>query len=315
MKWIASIVMLYMFAALLWWYSLLMRQNDVIHNLSTQPNAIIDKPSFEVAKMKWEKQQKMIRGEGSVFGLLLITGMFFIYRYYKKELEISRQQNNFLLAFSHELKSPLTSIKLSLETIKKRKLPENTQNEICDTALTESNRLETLINSILMVAKIDDFTLSPEKIDMSKLTNDIVNVMAATGEAINQITVYPNEEFGPLSLVADKQAMQSIIINLLENAIKYGNKKPINIDIKRDNSNIIFKICDQGLGINDAEVSKIFDKFYRVGDESIRKSKGTGLGLFIVKKLVDLHAGNVSVSKNNPNGTIFTISIPIKFKE
>jgi signal transduction histidine kinase len=307
MKWLASLVMIYMLAALYWWSTLLYKQNDSIYKLKTTAFSALTNQDVENAKMKWEKQNKMILGEGFVFGLSLLIGIYFIYRSHKKEILTSKTQNNFLLSFSHELKSPLTSINLSLETLKKRQLPNETQMEVCDIALKESKRLESLINSILMVAKIDDFTIVKEPIDIVKLTNEIVNIMLATGEANSKIHI--NSTQPSIIVNADKQAIQSVIINLVENAIKYGSNKQIEIGISKNNDHVTFKITDQGIGLSTIDKNKIFEKFYRVGDESVRSSKGTGLGLYIVKKLVDAHQGTIAVTDNLPKGCIFTLTL------
>jgi signal transduction histidine kinase len=308
MKWLATMVMLYMLAALCWWSTLLLKQNDAIFDLSKTTTHFVDEKAITTAEGKWIKQKKMILGEGLVFGISLLLGIYLIYRSSRKEIETTKKQNNFLLSFSHELKSPLTAINLSLDTIKKRQLPHETQQEICGRALKESRRLEALINSILMVAKIDDFTLTKERIDLYNMTSDIVQVMNATGEAKSEIILHKNTEDNAIE--ADKQAVQSILINIIENAIKYGNKLPINIGFRDSKEHVLVTVADQGIGISAEEKAKIFDRFYRVGDESVRKSKGTGLGLFIVKKLVEAHNGAIQVSDSVPHGTTFTISLP-----
>ncbi len=300
--------MLYMLAALCWWSTLLLKQNDVIFDLNKEAAYFSGQDKLDIASKKWMKQRKMIFGEGLVFGISLLLGIYLIYRSSRKEIETSKNQNNFLLSFSHELKSPLTSINLTLDTIKKRKLTEEMKTEVCNIALKESKRLEALINSILMVAKIDDFTLSKEDLDIYTMTQDIIQVMHSTGEAKTNIIVATKTK--DTTILADKQALQSIIINLIENAIKYGNNEPINIDFFESKGSIEMKISDLGQGLSADSKLKIFDKFYRVGDESVRSSKGTGLGLFIVKKLIESHRGTIAVTDNKPKGTVFTITLP-----
>lgn len=198
----------------------------------------------------------MILGEGLVFGISLLLGIYLIYRSSRKEIETTKKQNNFLLSFSHELKSPLTAINLSLDTIKKRQLPHETQQEICGRAIKESRRLEALINSILMVAKIDDFTLTKERIDLYNMTSDIVQVMNATGEAKSEIFLHKNAEDNTIE--ADKQALQSIMINIIENAIKYGNNLPISIGFSDNGDHVLISVVDQGIGIGAEEKAKNF---------------------------------------------------------
>ncbi|MCY7409311.1 MAG: sensor histidine kinase [Chitinophagales bacterium] len=102
-----------------------------------------------------------------------------------------------------------------------------------------------------------------------------------------------------------------MITNLIENAIKYStDQSKIRIDLKEVNEKVVLKIADDGLGIPDSEKKKVFQKFYRIGQEETRKTKGTGLGLFIVEKIMALHKGNVSVSDNLPRGSIFEVTLP-----
>ena len=246
----------------------------------------------------------MILGEGAVFGLSLLLGIYLIYRAYLKEINTSRNQNNFLLSVSHELKSPLTSINLSLETLIKRNLDHHTVRDLSETAHKESKRLEKLINSILYAAKIDhNFVLSKHKIDLSELISEIISVFETTHHEV----IIQFETNGPSFVFADINALQSVFINLIDNAIKYGNGSRVNIVLYEHSDRVHVDIADQGIGIPTEEKNKIFNKFYRVGDETVRKSKGTGLGLYIVKKIVEAHGGKIEVTSNLPSGSKFSI--------
>ncbi len=307
MKLIASIVFVYMMAALTWWTILLLRQNEMIFALNNQQMPFLN--GADALKL-YTKQKNMIYAEGLVIGLSLMMGMLFIYRVFKKEIINLKSQNNFLLAFSHELKSPLTSINLSLDTLKKRSLPQETQKEICDIAINESKRLENLINSILMVVKIDNFTMHFESLDLRKILKDIVEVCNSTNE--QKVHVKLDIEDDDFHFNADKMAIQSIFINLIENAVKYGDGKEVFVKLAKREEMIIFEVADMGKGIPNNEKNKIFNRFYRRGDEATRTAKGTGLGLYIVKKLTDLHKANIIVEDNKPTGTIFKVSFQKK---
>jgi signal transduction histidine kinase len=305
MKSIATIVIIYMLAALTWWAVLLMRQNDMVLDLNMKEGVSI--PMNEAIAYH-SKQKKMIILEGIVIGFSLLVGLGFIFKLFKKEISNLKSQNNFLLSFSHELKSPLTSINLSLETLKKRQLPQATQNEVCEIALQESKRLEGLINSILMVAKIDNFKVSQEKIDLRTIAEEAYTPLKSLNTEENRLNwVWEGESF---EINGDKAAIKSILVNLVENALKYGKDKPVTITCKHSEKNIELSIKDQGIGISAQEKSKIFQRFYRVGEEATRTSQGTGLGLYIVKKLVDIHEGTIAVFDNDPVGSIFKVTLP-----
>jgi signal transduction histidine kinase len=304
MKWIAAIVMFYMLAALCWWSILLLKQNELIYAFNT---GAIQPMAAQEAILSYHKQKKMILGEGMVFGLSLLAGIYLLYRFFRNQLIATKSQNNFILAFSHELKSPLTSINLSLDTLKKRALSQDKVGEVCDIALDESKRLESLINSILMVAKIDDFIIKPEFVNLIDLIQDTISIVNPKLFANQNITFLSEEK--TLVTQVDILAFKSIIINLLENAIKYGDTKPIEIEIV-DKGYIQINVKDQGKGISNEEKSKIFQRFYRIGNENTRSATGTGLGLYIVKRLVEMHKGQITLQDNLPKGSIFSVTLP-----
>jgi signal transduction histidine kinase len=304
MRWIAYVVTAYMLAAISWWTILLLKQNEMIYQLNAGMTKSIGMPTAELV---FNKQKNMILGEGIVFGLSFLVGVYILYRFFKNELTISKSQNNFILAFSHELKSPLTSINLALSTLKKRTLSQDKMEEVCDMALDESKRLESLINSILLVAKIDDFKLNVGLHNLSQLTREVIEVIKPKLGPEQKILF--QEDGVDIHDNVDQLAFKSILINLIENAVKYGKGMPITVELK-NKEGVDLSVKDEGQGIQQSEKSKIFNRFYRIGDENTRSSNGTGLGLFIVKRLVELHRGSIHVSDNQPTGTIFSVSLP-----
>lgn len=109
----------------------------------------------------------------------------------------------------------------------------------------------------------------------------------------------------------DVVGFTSVVINLLENAIKYsGEEGEVNVALNEDSANVFLSVTDTGIGIGDADKTKVFDKFYRVGNEDTRKTKGTGLGLYIVKRMVEIGNGEITISDNQPRGTIFNLRFP-----
>ena len=300
------LVMIYMVAALSWWSVLLLQQNEQLFHLKmeflTQADVVAD------LKSSYERQKKMIMGEGLVFALSMVLGTYFIYKSNVRELNLSRRQSNFLLSVSHELKSPLTSINLSLETLKKRTLPQEKIIELADVALKESKRLENLISDILVAAKLDHpYTPKKQWLDLITIIHNLINGYTAQYPSV-AIRLHADVE--EALLFASKQDMQSIFTNLIENAIKYSHEEPIHISINDQKENWLIEVADLGPGIPNSEKSRVFQKFYRLGREETRTSKGTGLGLYIVKKIVESHNGSVRINDNNPKGTIFTLLLP-----
>jgi signal transduction histidine kinase len=270
-----------------------------------------EKEVYQYLNDEFRKQRMMIIGEGSVFFIVLIIGMWFMNRGFRKEVALARQQRNFLLSITHELKSPIASIKLALDTFMKRpNLKPEFIHKLTKGALTETDRLNTLVNNILLAARIENsYAASKEPLNFAELIN----------ENLNQVrTKFANFRFNFQSNVddpiihADRQALNSIIVNLIENAAKYSpNGDEVNINLNRAGKQLVFEVADKGIGLTDEDKEKVFEKFYRVGSEDTRKTKGTGLGLFIVKNMITAHGGTIKIVDNQPNGSVFSVSLPI----
>jgi two-component system phosphate regulon sensor histidine kinase PhoR len=261
-----------------------------------------------------ERKFWMLLGEGSVFIALLFFGFFITYRAFKKEMAVSNQQRNFLMAITHELKTPIASIKLLWQTIASRKLEPEQVKDLAGKGVENADRLNQMVENILLATKIDEqlFILQKEKISLKKIIADVIQ-RNQNGFLKNHKFSFLHNATDDFMMTGDEMGLSSIIINLLENAAKYSEQgSEICIDLKKDFNTISLTVSDEGEGIPDDEKKNIFQKFYRVGNENTRKNKGTGLGLFIVKNLVELHNGSIEVRDNSPKGAIFTIQFPIQ---
>jgi len=249
----------------------------------------------------------MILGEGAVFIFIFIIGVYYMHKAIKGERKLHTQQKNFLLSVTHELKSPLASIKLYLETILKRDLDPAQQSSFLKNSLKDIERLDDLVENMLIATKIENqsYTFPKEQLNFSQLVNSVaerLQLHTCNSEVI-KVSVQPF-----IFLNGDKFALTSVVTNLIENAVKYSPPcEEVKVTLKQKGDQIYFIVADLGIGINDQEKSRIFEKFYRVGSEDTRKTKGTGLGLFIVKQVLDKHQALIKVRNNNPSGTIFEV--------
>ena len=249
----------------------------------------------------------MILGEGAVFIFIFIIGIYYMHKAIKGERKLHTQQKNFLLSVTHELKSPLASIKLYLETILKRDLDPAQQNSFLKNSLKDIERLDDLVENMLIATKIENqsYTFPKEQLNFSQLVNSVVERLQlhTCNSEVIKVSVQPF-----IFLHGDKFALTSVVTNLIENAVKYSPPcEEVKVTLKQKGDQIYFIVADLGIGINDQEKSRIFEKFYRVGSEETRKTKGTGLGLFIVKQVLDKHQALIKVRNNNPSGTIFEV--------
>jgi K+-sensing histidine kinase KdpD len=324
MKFLSYGVMVYMLLALIWWTLLLNRNNDLLHqkNLeildlnytaTEQTSTSISKYQY-LKKLQWDdykKKQYMIFGEGLVFGISLILGMWFIQKAYNQEIENSKKQKNFLLSITHELKSPIASINLMTETLLKHQLNQEKVSDLHQSILCESKRLDALISNLLFAARLDNaYSYNFEKCDLEVLVKSVIkNTLLTHAEA--EVGYYG--DFDQIELEADREAIISLLNNLVENAVKYS-PIPANVNIKvtKKQKNVEIQVSDLGYGIPENEKDKVTQQFYRIGNEDTRKTKGTGLGLYIVSKIVKAHHGHIKITDNKPNGTKIIISIPEK---
>jgi two-component system phosphate regulon sensor histidine kinase PhoR len=303
------VLVIYVLLQFCWWSYLLYDLNTELYNLKNSPaersNILKIPPDID----RLNKKKIMILGEGVVFLSLLAWGMIQTRKSFKKETQLALQQKNFLLSVTHELKSPIASVKLLLQTLIKRDLPKEKQLDLISRAENEATRLDQMVENILIATQIENhiYSIHSNQINISELITQLIE---------QQITIQPTITFHQLiqknvMFNCDEIAMKSIILNLLENAIKYSDENPdISILLSSDQQQILMKISDKGIGISDKEKELVFNKFYRSGSEETRKTKGTGLGLFIVKYLVNQHFGKISIYDNQPKGSIFEI----KFK-
>ena len=248
----------------------------------------------------------MILGEGTVFITILLIGLYKIRNSIKKELELSGRQTNFLLSITHELKTPIASSKLFLQTLLKRDLKEEKRNELITKSLGENQRLETLIDNILNASRLENNAIKAIKTDINllELSQKITN-RSAYKFVKNEI---PVDSF----VHADLFMLETILENLIENAVKYaGENASVTIYTQQNKNRIIVGVKDEGVGIPVAERKNIFSKFYRIGNEETRTTKGSGLGLFIVSEFSKLNGGSVSFKENNPKGSIFEVTLPL----
>ena len=305
---ILYILIAYAFASFLWWSYVLLDDNRnelklekrLLYEQDGKPN-IEELAEYKELIKKYDGRIYMIVGEGVVFLLLLLLGTVKLQQSFKQELALKNQQNNFLLSVNHELKSPLASIKLAIQTLLKRNLEKKKYEKLLNNSLADVDRLEKLVSNVLLATKLENrsYDFVKESLNLSELLKGIVDrVKAAIDQEIETNIMITGDELG----------ITSVINNLLENAVKYSGDKPvINVRLYTDKQSIILEVSDNGIGIPDKEKNKIFNKFYRLGNEETRRTKGTGLGMFIVKEVLDSHHAKILVKDNQQKGTIFQI--------
>ena len=250
----------------------------------------------------------------AALSLVLAGGIALTYRNVTKEMALARLKSDFVSNVSHELRTPLSLIRLYAETLEMGRLtsPEKYQ-EYYRIIRKESERLTSLINNILDFSRIEagrkeyDF----RETDMRELVHATLDSYRYQIEQNGFQFEEKIDEVPPLRV--DREAMARSLLNLVNNALKYSqDRKFIGVNLYRDNGSVKLEVVDQGIGIPHQEQQKIFEKFYRVGDPLVHNTKGSGLGLSLVRHIVQAHGGDVSVDSAPGQGSKFTIALPVK---
>ena len=252
-----------------------------------------------------------------VGGIVLLVsisfGMSMTFRHLNIQLKLTSLYDNFIANITHELKSPLSSIQLYLETLLTRDVPVEKQKEFFELMVRDAGRLKNLIDSILDIAALEQKKVTHEY-HVYKMDSLIKSVVDQSREQFqlsnNDVAI---EGHTNCECVVDKAALKIVIDNLLDNAIKYSVDNPrIKIKISENQKHFTMKIEDNGIGIPLTEQKKVFAKFYRIYTKNIPNVKGTGLGLYWVREIIKNFGGNISVSsEGNNKGSTFRIELPI----
>jgi two-component system sensor histidine kinase CiaH len=303
----------YIVSGLGWWFIDLERETRKTSAFQLQQLNPRDPDYHNRAAAIYSEEKKKTTahvGEGSTFLLVVLLGAIFVYREVRRQIRLQQQQQNFMMALTHELKTPIAVTKLNLETLRKHKLDEERQQKMIRAALQETDRLDVLANNILVASQLEGgYVQSKEPLDLSGL------VEASIQEFRHR---FPEREWSGhiepgCSILGDPILLELLVSNLVENALKYSPKDGvIGIGVDHKGRHVHLSVTDQGTGIPDEEKKRIFDKFYRTGQEATRQTKGTGLGLYLCLKITEDHKATLKVTDNSPVGSIFTVTFKMQ---
>jgi signal transduction histidine kinase len=244
---------------------------------------------------------------------ILIFGLILTNRTVSHELELSKMKSDFVSTVSHEFKSPLSSIRQLAELLQSGRVPsEDRRRQYYDVLVEQSERLSLLIDNILDFAKIEEGRkeFNFEIVDIGPILLEIISTIQGSIRHNDFVIKVEIEKKLP-SITVDIAAITQVITNLIDNAIKYsGEAKNISIRAFAENQYLIITVKDYGVGIRKEEIDKVFERFYRGGDALTRTVKGSGLGLTLVKQIVEVHNGNVIVESKPGHGSTFSIRLP-----
>jgi two-component system, OmpR family, sensor histidine kinase CiaH len=303
------VLLAYMVAALVWWFIALNRQNARMMDYK-ELQLKKDDPGYlyKITAIEDEEKRKTAQyaGEGAIFLLLILGGAVFVYRAVRRQLRQGRQQQNFMMAITHELKTPIAVAKLNLETLQKRKLDEQQQQKLLQNTLQETNRLNALCNNLLLSSQMEGggYRATNEELSLTELVSECVNDFTIRFPAREVVMRAAGDHF----VYGDRFLLQMAVNNLIDNALKYSPKEcPVEVRVEAEEKFILLQVADTGKGIDDGEKQKVFDRFYRMGNAATKTAKGTGLGLYLTQKIVKQHKATITISDNMPAGAVFSI--------
>jgi two-component system, OmpR family, sensor histidine kinase SenX3 len=251
---------------------------------------------------------------GIIFFALIITGLILNTIFLVREIRRNEQHDTFLNSVTHELKTPIASIRLYLETLKSRDLDEAKRAEFYDVMLQDSDRLLNTVEQVLRAGKTKERTNSGDNavVAIDPLLEEAIAITRSRSNLPDAAIRYTSVP-GDLNVKGDREELLSAFLNLLDNAVKYSSDEPkitVKLQTSGFNNRIAVVIRDKGIGIKPAELKRVFKRFYR-SDPNQNGAKGTGLGLFIVKSIIEKHGGSVvAESKGAGKGSTFLVQLP-----
>ena len=287
-----------------WWANLIIRSASQLYEVS------LDIKTSAQAALEWERTVVMVAWEGSVFALLFVFGLTWIWRVISEDNHKLARERNFILAVTHELKTPIAAIRLAIDTVDRLDLDAKGEKELLNEARSGTLRLERRVEDILQATRLN----LPDA-----LLTIPFNICDSTESAVKEfVRLYPNSKIvfsktgDDIIIDGDHEMWMLCITNLLENAIKYGgDSKKVEVIFDSSVRKGTLNIIDHGPGIDESDRINIFEAFYR-----LRRHKnidGTGLGLHLVKKIVKMHGSDISVSPTDGGGATFVITLPGSF--
>jgi signal transduction histidine kinase len=283
------------------------------HLIAKGSDVIVNEAVFEAFKNRQERYARMFSYEVPFFLLVMLLGFWVIWQSMQSDLELRRRQDNFLMSASHEFRTPISSLKLLLETLQLRVLDRDKQLQVVQRASVEVQRLHDTADRVLATARLESQELPVLAVqNLVLVTKNVLDSQRLALEARGAVLVFTPPPKNLLVLM-DVHAFEIVLVNLLDNAIKYTNtaSKPILVRVDTIEGAVCLSLEDRGIGIQPEESKYVFDQFYRVGSELTRVAKGLGLGLYLVKALTERMNGTVKLELL-PVGTRFILSFPLQ---
>ena len=279
-------------------------QNNIAHFFIFIKPKVLDELNDRLSRksMAW-------LGEGIAIGLITLIIICAMYVYIDRILRFNLQKTNFMMAVTHELKTPIAAAKLAIETVIRNKNKES-QDRVLEISKKNIDRLSGMMERVLLATQFENSLPIPQKKWESCeeiIQSALVDCQFSNEEILKVSLAIPSN----FLIYCDFSMMKIAFINLFTNSIKYSEPNCVNVVVRAvtNHDQCQIHITDQGIGIPVADRTRIFEKFYRVGNEKTRSRPGSGLGLYLVKQILQLHGSKIEVLANHPKGSTFVINV------
>jgi signal transduction histidine kinase len=304
------VMVAFLLAQAVWWVVFMARLVGEKVRMAQQLNGT---PEF-VEKIHQQEiaRQIMVGLEGSFFIIVFALGIWLMYRALVRTEELTFHQQNFLMAVTHELKTPLASMRIYLDTLQSTKISPEKKQEIIPRLKDDANRLEKLVHNILEAGKFErhGYHLNPEQFSLSALVRE--RAQALDRAPLDLPKKIETDIQDGVEMTGDEPALGRALDAILENSLRYhdGRQVVVAVKLSAGNGKAIIEVSDRGIGIEKKDLARVFDRFYRVGDEMTRKASGTGLGLYLCREIIRAHGGTVRAESDGPGqGSRFTVTL------
>jgi two-component system, OmpR family, sensor histidine kinase CiaH len=308
--WLFTVMVVFQLAQTIWWVVFMNRLLNEQVEMAIQLDGTAG--IVESIQQQGIDRQIMVGLEGAFFLIVFATGIWFMYRALVRSDELKFHQQNFLMAVTHEFKTPIASMRIYLDTLRSPKVSVDKKQEIVPRLGEDVKRLEKLVENVLHAARFErhGYRLIKEQFNLSNLIRDRI-------AAIERIPTTLPKSFTAdiqdgVDILGDAPALGRAIDAILENSLSYHSDNPIEIavSLRISDSKATISITDNGIGIKKGDIPRLFERFFRVGDELTRHSAGTGLGLYLCREIIKAHGGTVRAqSEGLGKGATFTITL------
>lgn len=303
-------MVIFIFAQAVWWVifmaKLVAEKVDMARELSGDPELVARIREQEI------QRQIMVGFEGTFFLLVFLIGIWLIYRSLVKAEELKFHQQNFLMAVTHELKTPLASMRIYLDSLQSPKIAPEKKEAIVPKLKEDVGRLEKMVENILEAGRFErsGFHLQGETFDLSALISERAR---ALGELPSPVTKHVSVDIEPnVTVWGDQAALRRAIDAIMENSLKYhdGRQIWVGITLRAQDHKAVLEVTDKGVGFDRKEAKSLFERFYRAGSEMTRQAQGTGLGLYLCREIIRAHGGTVAAySEGHGKGARFLVTL------